>query len=112
MGALTTLISQGELPDAAKAPGTAMVSKMSGLRKAAILVMTLGEECSRALLRGLGEADLQRLTEEISRVARVSPEEQTEVLYAFYGLQTTQQYVLHGGPEMFFMGGPSTPSSC
>ncbi len=78
--------------------GTAL-AKMSGLRKAAILVMTLGDEASRALLRSLSEGDLQRLTQEIAQVTRVTPEEQTEVLFAFHSLHTTQQYVLHGGPE-------------
>lgn len=99
MGALQTLSPPQAQATVSKSQGPATATKMSGLRKAAILVMTLGEESSRALLRGLGEGDVQRLTEEISRVTRVTPEEQTEVLYAFHGLQTTQQYVLHGGPE-------------
>ena len=69
------------------------------LRKAAILIMTLGEEASKALLRGLGEREVQRLTEELSRVGDISPEEQTQVLLEFYGLQETQQYILRGGPD-------------
>lgn len=69
------------------------------LRKAAILVMTLGEETAKTLLRGLGEADIQRLTEELSRVGDISPEEQTQVLLEFYGLQETQQYILRGGVD-------------
>jgi len=69
------------------------------LRKAAILIMTLGEETSKVLLRGLGESEVQRLTEEISRVGDISPDEQTQVLLEFYGLQETQQYVLRGGMD-------------
>lgn len=69
------------------------------MRKAAILVMTIGEEASKTLLRGLGERDVQRLTEEISRVVDVSPEEQMQVLIEFYGLQETQQYILRGGVQ-------------
>ncbi len=100
MGALTPVRQQdrggaGTMNSAV----TATVAAMPGIRKAAILVMTLGDESKKALLRGLAESDVQRLTEEVSRVTRVSPEEQTEVLMAFYGLQATQQYVLHGGPE-------------
>ena len=68
-------------------------------RKAAILVMTLGEETSKALLRGLGEHEIQRLTEELSRVGEISPQEQTQVLLEFYGLLETQQYILRGGPD-------------
>jgi len=69
------------------------------LRKAAILVVTLGEETAKMLLRGLGEAEVQRLTEELSRLGDISPEEQTQVLLEFYGLQETQQYILRGGVE-------------
>lgn len=67
------------------------------LRKAAILIVTLGEDTAKTLLRGLGEAEVQRLTEELSRVGDISPEEQTQVLLEFYGLQETQQYILRGG---------------
>ncbi len=69
------------------------------LRKAAILVVTLGEEVSKLVLKNLGEAEVQRLTEELSRLGDVSPEEQTQVLLEFYSLQETQQYILRGGPD-------------
>lgn len=69
------------------------------LRKAAILIVTLGQETAKMLLRGLGEGDVQRLTEELSRLGEISPDEQTQVLLEFYGLQETQQYMLRGGPE-------------
>ena len=69
------------------------------LRKAAILIMTLGEEASKALLRGLGEHEVQRLTEELSRMREISPAEQTQVLVEFYGLLETQQYILRGGRD-------------
>lgn len=72
---------------------------ISPLRKAAILIVTLGEETAKALLRELGELEVQRLTEELSHVGDISPEEQTQVLLEFYGLQETQQYVLRGGMD-------------
>lgn len=72
---------------------------ISPLRKAAILIVTLGEETAKALLRELGELEVQRLTEELSRVGDISPEEQTQVLLEFYGLQETQQYMLRGGMD-------------
>ncbi len=96
---MASLATIPQLPGPASSNGKGLTDKMTGLRKAAILVMTLGDEASKSLLRGLGEGDIQKLTEEISRVTKVTPEEQTEVLYAFHTLQTTQQYVLHGGPE-------------
>ncbi len=100
MGALATLSQQDRGGAGSRSSSVAAaVRAMPGLRKAAILVMTLGDEAKKVLLRNLGEGDVQRLTEEVSRVTRVTPEEQSEVLMAFYGLQATQQYVLHGGPE-------------
>ncbi len=81
-----------QLPESPQLP-------ISPLRKAAILIMTLGEETSKTLLRGLGESEIQRLTEELSLVGEISPEEQTQVLLEFYGLQETQQYMLRGGPD-------------
>lgn len=72
---------------------------ISPLRKAAILIVTLGEETAKSLLRELGELEVQRLTEELSHVGDISPEEQTQVLLEFYGLQETQQYMLRGGMD-------------
>ena len=72
---------------------------LSGPRKAAILMLTVGDEESTTMLRGMSERDVQRLTDEISRMTTITPEEQTEVLFEFYGLQQTQQFMLHGGPE-------------
>ncbi len=69
------------------------------LRKAAVLVVTLGEDVSKLLLKNLGESEVQRLTEELARMGDVKPEEQTQVLLEFYALQETQQYILRGGPE-------------
>ena len=69
------------------------------LRKAAILIMTLGEDISKLLLRELGEHEIQRLTEELSRVGEITPQEQAAVLIEFYGLLETQQYILRGGPD-------------
>jgi flagellar motor switch protein FliG len=89
MDAIAELPAQASTPQLHIAP----------LRKAAILIMTLGEEASKLLLRGLGEHEVQRLTEELSRVGEILPEEQTQVLLEFYGLQETQQFILRGGPE-------------
>lgn len=93
MGTAIALPAQAVLPDASPR------LDISPLRKAAILIMTLDVETSKMLLRTLGEAELQRLTEELSRVGSISPEEQTQVLLEFHGLQQTQQFMLRGGPE-------------
>ncbi len=88
--ALATTLSQTQ--------GMSPPLQIAPLRKAAILIMTLGDDASKMLLRGLGEREIQRLTEELSRVGEITPEEQTQVLLEFYGLQETQQFILRGGP--------------
>ena len=70
-----------------------------GLRKAAILVMGLGEELSRGMFQGLSEEDVKRLTAEITRLGEVPAAQMTQVMTEFYGLLETEQYMVRGGPE-------------
>ena len=44
----------------------------SGVRKAAILLVAIGEELATEILRSLPEPDVQRLTEELKVIAEVS----------------------------------------
>jgi flagellar motor switch protein FliG len=69
------------------------------MRKAAILMITLGDELARSLYPHLAETELQRLTEEIANVRDVPPEAAIEILEEFYELVETQQYMMHGGIE-------------
>src|SRR5438132_837243 len=51
-----------------------------GLRKAAILLVTLGEEVSAELLRQLEEEEVQRIGREVARLTSVSVEQAEAVL--------------------------------
>ena len=73
-------------------------SELPGLRKAAILVMALGEELSSTLFKGLNETDLQKVTNELTRLGNVPAQQLTQVMTEFYGLLETQQYMVRGGP--------------
>lgn len=75
------------------------ISSIPGLRKAAVLVVTVGDELARVLFRSLNETSVQRLTDAISRVGDISHTEQLQVLSEFYSLLETQQVMLRGGPE-------------
>jgi len=44
----------------------AQVGEHAGLRKAAILLVAVGEELAKEILRALPEVDVQRLTEELA----------------------------------------------
>ncbi|HKF46278.1 MAG TPA: flagellar motor switch protein FliG [Terracidiphilus sp.] len=72
---------------------------MSGLRKAAILLIAVGEDLAKEILRALPEVDVQRLTEELAEVRGISPEVSAEVLEEFWNLLETQNYMVHGGLE-------------
>ncbi len=74
-------------------------SDMPGLRKAAILMVTLGETLAKTMFQSLSEPDIRRVTEEIMRLGEISSEECTQVLTEFYGLLETQEYIGKGGPE-------------
>lgn len=69
------------------------------IRKAAILMITLGDELARLFYPRLSELELQRLTEEIGRVRDVPPALAAQVLEEYNELVDTQQYMMHGGME-------------
>jgi len=74
-------------------------AEMTGLRKAAILMVALGDELAKTLFQSLSETDVRRVTEEITRLGEVPASQLTQVLTEFYGLLETQQYMVRGGPD-------------
>jgi flagellar motor switch protein FliG len=70
-----------------------------GLRKAAILMVALGDELAKTLFLSLSEADVRRVTDEITRLGEIPAQQLTQVMVEFYGLLETQQYMVRGGPE-------------
>ena len=74
-------------------------ANLPGLRKAAILLLAVGDELGKQLMQGLGDEEVHRLADEITKLQSVPPELATQVITEFYGLLETQQYVVRGGPE-------------
>src|SRR6201998_1773113 len=72
-------------------------AQLNGVRKAAVLLVAVGEERAKEILRALPEADVQRLTEELANLRGITPELSSEVLEEFWELLETQHYVMHGG---------------
>ncbi len=72
-------------------------AQISGARKAAILLVAVGEEQAKEILRALPEVDVQRLTEELSDLRGITPELSAEVLEEFWQLLETQNFMVHGG---------------
>ena len=72
-------------------------ANLSGLRKAAILLVAVGEELAGEILRVLPEQDVQGLTEELADLRGITPSMSAEVLEEFWELLETQGFVMHGG---------------
>jgi len=67
------------------------------LRKAAVLLVAVGEGLAKEILRALPESDVQRLTEELADLRGVTREVATEILEEFWELLETQNFIVHGG---------------
>jgi flagellar motor switch protein FliG len=72
---------------------------MSGLRKAAILLVVLGDEAATAIYKNLGEEELRDITQEITELDFISPEIAATILQEYHRLTLTQEYLAQGGPN-------------
>ncbi len=72
-------------------------AQLSGVRKAAVLLVAVGEELAKEILRALPEVDVQRLTEELAELRGITPELSAEILEEFWELLETQNFMVHGG---------------
>lgn len=76
-----------------------LTAGMSGVRKAAILMVAVGDELGKKIIQNLPEADVQRITEELANLKNISPNLSFEVVEEFFEMLETQQYMMHGGLE-------------
>jgi flagellar motor switch protein FliG len=74
-------------------------SQIPGVRKAAIVMVMIGDEASSSLLRELDEDEVQQISQEIARVHALTPEEAEGILDEFYQMMIAHDYVLKGGVE-------------
>ena len=72
---------------------------LSGLRKAAILMVVLGEEGSAELLKQLNEDEVHIIGREISRMPMITSEVADRVLEEFHQMTLAHDYVLKGGVD-------------
>jgi flagellar motor switch protein FliG len=90
-------LPQGISPTGISAGRRSQWKSMPGLRKAAILLVAVGDEIAKKILQNLPEPDVQRLTEELADLRTISPDLSLQVLEEFYELIETQQFMIHGG---------------
>lgn len=71
--------------------------KLSGLQKAAMLLIVLGPERSSKIFKYLKEEEIEQMTLEIANIRSVSPQIKDEVINEFYEICLAQQYISEGG---------------
>ncbi|MDE7404683.1 MAG: flagellar motor switch protein FliG, partial [Lachnospiraceae bacterium] len=71
--------------------------KISGVQKAAILLIALGPEKSATIFKHLKEEEIEELTLEIANTRSVTPQVKDEVIDEFYQVCLAQQYIAEGG---------------
>ena len=72
---------------------------LSTLRKAAMLLIVLGEQTSADILQHLAEDDVQKVSREVARITAISAEQAEMVLNEFHQISTAGSYVARGGVE-------------
>src|SRR6185312_14735775 len=72
---------------------------LSGLRKAAMLLIVLGEQASADILMQLSEDDVQRVSREVARITAISSEQAEAVLNEFHQVSTARDFATRGGME-------------
>lgn len=74
-----------------------MAEELSGLQKAAILLISLGPEKSSLIFKHLKEDEIEDLTLEIANTKSVTPKVKEKVINEFYEVCLAQQYIAEGG---------------
>lgn len=76
---------------------TATVREMTGLRKAAVLLVQIGKEHSAQVLKSLRESEVELLTAEIARLQEIEPDVAGAVLVEFQQLAAARHFYTQGG---------------
>ena len=71
--------------------GYSMSGEISGVQKAAVLLIALGPERSSQVFKHLNEDEIEQLTLEIANTKSVSPDIRDAVLDEFYEICLAQQ---------------------
>jgi flagellar motor switch protein FliG len=72
---------------------------LTGVRKAAILLVLLGDDAASEVFRHLSAPEVHRLTQEIAELSYISSEEAAQVIQEYHRLSLTQDYLAQGGQE-------------
>jgi len=70
---------------------------LAGIRKAAILMIILGDQTSGEILRQLDDEEVQSIGREVARITNISNDQAETILEEFYQMSMARDYVLKGG---------------
>ena len=74
--------------------------KLSGLRKAAILLTVLGEDSAATIFRDLNAEDLQRVADEVANLGAIPVELSLQVIEEYQRMTQAQDYLIQGGYDL------------
>jgi flagellar motor switch protein FliG len=89
-------LAQEAIPKDRQQPET---QALTGIRKAAILLVLLGDEAACQVYRHLSALEVQRLTQEIAKLSYIFPETAAQILEEFHQSAGTQDYLAQGGQD-------------
>jgi len=72
-------------------------SALPGIRKAAILMIVLGDQISGEILRQMDDEEVQAIGREVARITSINNEQAEAILEEFYQMSMARDYVLKGG---------------
>lgn len=75
------------------------VERMSGPKKAAVLMVLIGDEASSEVFKFMNEEEITMISREISSIRSVQPEVADEVLEDFHNMSLAKEYIAIGGLE-------------
>jgi flagellar motor switch protein FliG len=73
------------------------IEDLSGVRKAAVLLVALRQDTAARIMRGLERDRVEELSREIAAIEAIAPEVREHVIREFYNLLMARQYVDAGG---------------
>jgi flagellar motor switch protein FliG len=76
-----------------------LTEPLTGQRKAAILLVLLGDEAAAGVYKMLPPSELRQITQEIAELEYISPALAATVLQEYHDLSMTQEYLSQGGQE-------------
>ena len=75
------------------------MSDIAGVKKAAILLISLGTEISAEIMKQLPESYIQKVSYEIANIDYVNPDEVDEIVTEFLEMAQAREHVIDGGVD-------------